>query len=146
MVIHRRVKGRGNAGDVSCLEGVMKLLIIEDDEFLRRAYQIQAKHSGFAVLTAADGTEGLAVARREMPAAILTDVLMPNQDGSDVIRGLKADPQTAGIPIVVFSSSVVAEEAGEFITAGAAAFYSKSTTQLKTVMDHLIALCRKPAD
>ena len=122
----------------------MKLLIIEDDEFLRRAYQIQAKHAGLIVLTAVDGAEGLSIARREMPAVILTDLLMPNQDGLDVIRELKADPHTARIPIVVFSSSVVAEEAGEFITAGATAFYSKSTTPLKIVMDHLLALCANP--
>jgi CheY-like chemotaxis protein len=119
----------------------MKLLIIEDDEFLRRAYQITAKNAGFIVSLAADGAAGLAMVAAEMPDVILTDVLMPNVDGMEVIQRLKGEPATAHIPVVVLSSSVVPEESVEFLKAGASAFYSKSTTILSVVMDHLLALC-----
>jgi CheY-like chemotaxis protein len=119
----------------------VKLLIVEDDKFLLRAYEVTAEKAGFSVIVAADGAEGISRALDERPDVILTDVQMPKLDGMGLIKALKSDPGTANIPIIVFSSSVVPEEAREFVELGAVAFYAKSTTALSDVVHHLRALC-----
>lgn len=80
-----------------------RVLVIDDDPAARELLQRGLEREGFTVRTAAHGAEGLELARQWRPDAITLDVLMPGLDGWEVLGRLKADPDTAGIPVVMVS-------------------------------------------
>ena len=82
----------------------LRILIAEDDQTLARLYGTYAEKRGHRVLVARDGAEALVVAAAELPDLVLLDVAMPKLDGRDVIRQLKQNPRTSGIPILVVSA------------------------------------------
>jgi CheY-like chemotaxis protein len=81
-----------------------RVLLAEDDRFLRKAAGAMLRRQGFIVLTAEDGEEALRVARTEAPDLILLDIIMPKMRGFEVLKTLKSDPHTALIPVVVLSN------------------------------------------
>jgi len=81
-----------------------RLLIAEDDPGTSRLYQSYAQRRGHEVLLARDGAETLLLAAAEMPDVILLDVAMPKLDGRDVLRELRSNAKTSGIPILVVSA------------------------------------------
>lgn len=81
-----------------------RVLLAEDDRFLRKAAAAMLRRQGFTVLTAEDGQEALRVAQAETPDLILLDLIMPRMQGFEVLKALKGDPQTAPIPVVILSN------------------------------------------
>ena len=77
------------------------VLVVDDDETVRDLMARYLEREGFTVWTAADGIEGLALARERHPAAITLDVMMPGLDGWTVLAALKGDPELAHIPVVL---------------------------------------------
>jgi len=76
------------------------VLHIEDNEYNRKIVRQLLSRTTYRLLEAADGEEGLAVAKRELPDLILMDVQLPKLSGLDATRLLRADPRTASIPLV----------------------------------------------
>ncbi len=74
--------------------GLPKVLVVDDEGDIRELLRATLARAGCALLFAGSGQEALAVARRELPAVILLDVVMPDALGWDVLRELKADPST----------------------------------------------------
>jgi CheY-like chemotaxis protein len=85
-------------------EATRRVLLAEDDRFLRRAAESRLRQNGFTVLPAVDGEEALKVARAERPDLILLDLIMPKLQGFEVLKALKQDPATAPIPVIVLSN------------------------------------------
>jgi adenylate cyclase len=83
--------------------GRSRVLVIDDEGTVRDLMRRFLTREGFEVVTAADGTEGLALARDLRPALITLDVLMPGLDGWSVLRELKGDPALADIPVVMLT-------------------------------------------
>jgi DNA-binding response OmpR family regulator len=81
-----------------------KILIVDDEQFILMALTDAVENEGFVCLTASDGEEALAVARREKPDLILLDIMMPKKDGFEVCKELKSDPETKHIPVVMLSA------------------------------------------
>jgi len=81
-----------------------RILIIEDQEDLRGVLRDLLTGSGYLTLEAADGQAGVSKARAENPDLILMDIQMPVLDGYDATRQIKANPETANIPIIAVSS------------------------------------------
>ena len=81
-----------------------KILIIEDEPAMRANLADVLELEGFQPVTAANGREGVAVARCERPDLILCDVLMPELDGHGVLAALRNEPQTARIPFVFLTA------------------------------------------
>lgn len=81
-----------------------KVLLAEDDRFLRRAAEATLRHHGFTVLLAVDGEEALRIAQAEIPDLILLDLIMPKLQGFEVLRQLKGSPLTSAIPVIVLSN------------------------------------------
>ncbi len=79
------------------------VLIIDDDSAARDLTGRVLAREGFAVKCAANGPEGLELARRVHPAVIALDVMMPGMDGWAVLAALKADPQLAAIPVIMMT-------------------------------------------
>lgn len=79
------------------------VLIIDDDQVMRDLLRRFLTKEGFAIESAANGTEGLSLAKHVRPAAIVLDVMMPEVDGWTVLSSLKADPDVADIPVIMLS-------------------------------------------
>jgi len=89
-----------------------RVVIIDDDADLRRLLQVTLEFTArWSVTAAADGAEGIALARRLVPDAVVVDLMMPGMDGYEVCRQLKADPVTAGIPVVFLTARQRVDEA-----------------------------------
>lgn len=109
-----------------------RVLFMEDDKFLRNACEVSLRQRGFDVVTARDGEEGLRMARESPPPhIILLDLLMPKVPGIEVLRALKADPTTAGIPVVILSNSSREEDRLEAVQLGTVGYYVKANLSLK---------------
>jgi len=82
-------------------EGVV--LAIDDEPDILDNISIRLSASGFKVLTASNGAEGVASARANSPDLILLDIMMPGMDGFETLEILKGDVTTKSIPVVIFS-------------------------------------------
>lgn len=80
------------------------VLIVDDEERNRRLLEVFASSDGYRTLIATNGKQGLLLAMKERPDVVLLDLMMPEMDGFEVARRLKAEPETAGIPVIVVSS------------------------------------------
>jgi CheY-like chemotaxis protein len=81
------------------------VLVVDDDHLHCRMVRDLLEVTGYAVVEAADGTEGLAKAEALRPHIILLDLLMPGIDGYEVCRTLKKNPETSAIPVIIVTSS-----------------------------------------
>ena len=106
----------------------MNVLIVEDSISARRLLRITFEHYHCTVVEAADGAEGLELARRHQPDIIISDALMPRMDGFQLLRALKADPGLKTIPFIFYSSTYTGEKEAELaLSLGAEAFVAKPT-------------------
>ena len=80
------------------------ILIVEDDDKNMKLLRDILQFSGYKVLEAYDGQEGVEIARNKMPSLILLDWQLPEMTGGEVIKKLKEDIATAGIPVIVVSA------------------------------------------
>jgi DNA-binding response OmpR family regulator len=97
-------------------------LVVEDDPAAAKLLSIYLTEAGFAVEVANDAEAGLHKARVFRPAVITLDILMPRVDGWDLLARLKADRETASIPVVIVS---IVEERGKGFALGAAEYLVK---------------------
>jgi PAS domain S-box-containing protein len=103
------------AGD----SGVRPHVLLADDNSDMRNYILRLLSQENEVTAVADGLTALRVARRERPDLILTDVMMPGLDGFGLLRELRADPETRGLPIIMLSARAGEESRVEGMEAGA---------------------------
>lgn len=82
-------------------DGAKTVLVIDDEPRARAAISAMAREAGFEVIEAATGKNGLEMARRSLPDAIVLDVIMPGLDGWDVMREIKKDPELCAIPVIL---------------------------------------------
>ena len=81
-----------------------KVLIVDDELDMRIFVSTLLETSGFKPLTAVDGKEGMVVARKEKPAVVILDVMMPNESGIGMYRELKNDPDLKDVPVIMVSA------------------------------------------
>jgi len=85
------------------MAGIAKVLVVDDNVSLVRMVEGVLRRQDFDVITAYDGVEALARARREHPDLIVLDIVMPRMDGYEVCRHLRSDPATAEIPVILLT-------------------------------------------
>ncbi|MGE0039988.1 MAG: response regulator [Vicinamibacterales bacterium] len=107
-----------------------RILLVEDDHFLRKAAQTSLTRRGYHVVTASDGEEALRLVRTERPELILLDLIMPRIQGFEVLRTLKADADTAAIPVIVLSNLGQDHDREAALAAGAIAHIVKANISL----------------
>jgi CheY-like chemotaxis protein len=81
-----------------------KVLLIEDDELMSEMYPLILKEPEFTTVVIKNGHDGLAKATEWLPEIILLDMMMPHMNGLEVLDALKANPDTAAIPVVMLSN------------------------------------------
>ncbi|HEX8731500.1 MAG TPA: response regulator transcription factor [Ktedonobacterales bacterium] len=80
------------------------ILVVEDDDDLRSTLAYNLNAEGYETLVAADGVAALEIARRQPLALVLLDVMLPRLDGLDVLRQLRARPETASLPVLMLTA------------------------------------------
>jgi len=95
-----------------------KILLVEDNEMNRDMLARRLQRRGHEVVVAVDGTQGLELARREVPALILMDMTLPVLDGWEASRQLKADPATCAIPILALTAHATSSDRERALEAG----------------------------
>jgi len=81
------------------------ILIVEDDAIIRNVAEMSLKALGRRIIFASNGQEAILMARRDQPAVILLDYVMPLMDGAETLRRLKASQETAPIPVLIMSAN-----------------------------------------
>ena len=102
-----------------------RILIVDDDAFIRRPLEFILREEGYQAATAANAEEGLRSLEACLPDLILLDVMMPGKDGLTWCAELKGDLRYAGIPIVLLSARGQDRDKERGLAAGAADFLSK---------------------
>lgn len=112
-----------------------KIMVVEDDAGLREIYGIRITAEGYDVVSAGDGEEALAVAVREKPDLILSDIMMPKISGFDMLDILRSTPETADIKVVMMTalSSEDQKQRGERL--GANRYLVKSQVGIEDVIN-----------
>ena len=116
-----------------------RILLAEDDRVLRKAAEVTLKRHGFSVLTAADGEAALEMARAEAPDLVLLDLIMPKLQGFEVLRRLKQDPVTEGIPVIVLSNLGQPSDVQAALEAGAVGYFVKANLSLQALAQRVEA-------
>ena len=86
------------------------LLIVEDVPDILRLLEETLKFKGYRAATARNGQEALEMIRRERPALVITDIMMPKLDGFGLVHRLRIDPETRDIPVIFLTATYVALE------------------------------------
>ncbi|MFQ5937627.1 MAG: response regulator [Acidiferrobacterales bacterium] len=119
-----------------------KILYIEDNEDNIYMLSQRLARKGYDVIVARDGEQGIAMARTEVPALILMDLSLPELDGWEATRQLKALPETWNIPVIALSAHVMAGDREKALAAGCDEYDSKPV-QLPRLLEKIQALLQK---
>lgn len=117
----------------------MKILYIEDNEDNVYVVEERLAKLGFAMLIAADGAKGIALARSEQPDLILMDLSLPVMDGWETTRKLKSAPETKRIPVIALTSHAMVGEREKALAAGCDDFDTKPV-QFARLLEKIRAL------
>ena len=100
-------------------------ILAEDDPDIQLVARLALKRAGFTVQVVNNGQEALDAIRRQAPDVVLLDWMMPELDGPETCRQLKADPATAGIPVVFLTAKSQEAEIQRGLSLGAAGYVTK---------------------
>ena len=134
----RSVSSRRETRDVAAVDrfGPAPLVLVaEDNEDNRLIATTMLRHSGYRVIEATTGTEALHLARTERPALILMDVGMPELDGWEASRILKADPDTRDIVILAFTAHALPADREQAARVGCDGYLAKPVEPLRLVRE-----------
>lgn len=116
------------------MSDISKILIVDDDESIRNALQLQLEKDNFSIVVAADGEEGLALARTEKPDVILLDIMMPKIDGLQMLDQLRAsDDWGRRVPVILLTNLTDTEKVAEAVGLGVYDYLVKSDWRLEDV-------------
>ena len=104
-----------------------KILVIDDDLETLRLVSMMLQRMEYSVVTAADGIHGLQMVKAENPDLVLLDVMMPDMDGYEVARTIRANPATAHLPIIMFTAKSQIEDKVSAYEAGVDGYLTKPT-------------------
>ena len=112
-----------------------KVMVVEDDASLREIYGIRITAEGYDVVSAGDGEEALAMAVREKPDLILSDVMMPKISGFDMLDILRTTPETANIKVIMMTALSAEDQRQRGERLGADRYLVKSQVGIEDVIN-----------
>ena len=121
-------------------------MVVEDDAALREIYSIRITAEGYEVVSAGDGEEALAVAVREKPDLILSDVMMPKISGFDMLDILRSTPETANIKVVMMTALSGDDQRARGERLGADKYLVKSQVGIEDVINTIHEVLGDRAD
>ncbi|MFH0792036.1 MAG: response regulator [bacterium] len=115
-------------------ENIKKILMIEDDIFLRKIYRDKLQRSGFEFVEAINGEEGLNKVVSEKPDLVLLDIILPKKNGFDVLREIKDNKETMGTAVVILSNLGQEVDIKRGMALGANDYFVKTEVTLEEVV------------
>jgi len=117
-----------------------RILLVEDNEANRDFLSRRLERRGFEVLIAHDGRVGVEMARSEKPDLILMDMNMPNVDGWEATRQIKAEPEIGRVPVIALTAHAMNGDRERALDAGCADYHTKPVEFKKLVeqIEHLL--------
>ncbi len=112
-----------------------KVLIVEDDKFLRDLLARKMESEGVQLFIGVDGAQGLNLALREKPNVVLLDILMPGMDGYAVLEGIRKDPTTKDAVVIMLSNFGQKEDIEKATKLGANLFLVKAAVTLDEIVE-----------
>ncbi len=103
-----------------------KVLVVEDDRFLRELITQKLSREGYEVSEAVDGEDGVKKAEEKKPEIILMDLILPGIDGFEAITKIKANPELEDIPIIILSNLGQRDDVERGLKLGAVDFLVKA--------------------
>ena len=118
-----------------------RILVVEDEQAVARLLQINLERAGYEVELAGNGRSGLEAVAVQRPDAVVLDVIMPVMDGFEVLRQLKADPDTADIPVLLLTGKSDEESIFEAWSEGVHCYLTKpfDPSDLVLLMGRMLA-------
>lgn len=113
------------------------IVIIEDENILQKALNIEVLSAGYEVISASNGEAGLEVIKKTEPDLVLLDLVMPSMNGFEVIEKMKKSKATKNIPIIVLSNLGQEEDKKKALKMGADDYFVKSSTNLEYVTEKI---------
>ena len=101
------------------------ILLVEDDQPNRDILARRLSRKGYTIVTAATGLEACHMARGDHPDVVLMDIGLPDLDGCEATRRLRADPATQALPIIALTAHMMPDEREQAIAAGCDEFHGK---------------------
>lgn len=121
-----------------------KILIVEDEAFVRELYEKILKQSKFEVLLAANAEEAFEKVK-EKPDLILLDIILPGIDGIAILKKLKSDSASKAIPVLMLTNNNQEEVVKETVRLGAQGYMMKVRTTPYELISHVKEFLQKPA-
>ncbi len=112
-----------------------KIMLVEDDNGLREIYSIRLTAEGYNIVSAGDGEEALAVAVRERPDLIISDVMMPKISGFDMLDILRSTPETKNIKVIMMTALSSEDQRTRGENLGADRYLVKSQVGIEDVVN-----------
>lgn len=122
---------------------MVKVLVVDDDPVILELLRINFEMEGFEVVSACDGRAGLERAVAEAPDLVISDIMMPNVDGLQMLQQIRADPGIAELPVVLLSAKAQQTEVQKGLDMGADDYVTKPFDPLE-LLDRVNALLAKP--
>jgi len=110
-----------------------KILIVDDEEVIRKFLRIHLVKLGYEVAEAADGVQALEQLEKEDFDLLICDILMPKKDGWEVIREMKSNPKTKSIPVIVLTAKNEDSDMFKGYNLGASYYMTKPFTKAQLV-------------
>lgn len=118
-----------------------RILIVEDNEENRDALSRRLKRRGFDVLIATDGLQGLAMAKSERPDLVLMDMNLPELDGWEATRQLRAADETRTVPVIALTAHALSGDRERALAAGCTDYHTKPV-ELPKLLEQIDALLK----
>ena len=109
------------------------ILVVDDEDEIRTVLRLMLTSAGYEVREAEDGESALESVHKDPPDLILLDVLMPRMDGFEVCRRVRADSETAHIPILILSAKTDSRSRQEGMLAGATEYLTKPQSAVQLI-------------
>ena len=114
-----------------------KILFIEDESALQKAFGDILSESGYEMKSAMDGETGLRLVGTEKPDLILLDITLPKLNGFEVLEKLKKNPETKKIPVIILTNLEKIEDVDKAIGLGAMTYLVKAQYKLEDVIEKI---------
>lgn len=115
----------------------MKILLVEDDKFLRTVLEKKLRNSGFEVVSAIDGEEALQKIVSEKPDIILLDIILPKKSGFVFLEEIRKEPLFKTIPVFIISNLGQGEDIQKGISLGAIEYFVKAKVSLDELVQKI---------
>src|ERR1700733_8012057 len=121
-----------------------KILVVEDNQENSDALIRRLERRGFTVLTALNGRLGVEIANAELPDLILMDMNMPEVDGWEATRQIRATPEIAGVPVIALTAHAMSGDRDRAMKAGCTDYHTKPIEFAKLIEQIEAILAKNP--